>query len=418
MYIEVMKNKDKKILYIEDKKDHQMVFLHFAREENSPNDYTIAESVKEASSILEREKFDVVVTEYCLGDGTVLDLFEKTNGSPIIILTSSDDREIYFQAMKAGAYNYLIKDNKGNFMKTLSVAIERAISQKRNEEELSRLRDDRKKIEELVIERIVELQKEVDERKRDDRWPSDGFAYDFNTILYTINGFAEITLEKMDKDNPLRKNIEIILEAGENGVNLAKQLFTFSRNQKTEKKILNLNNVIENMHKMLKRIILKDIKINIVAESQLGNIMADPSQIERMIMNLIINAKEAMPKGGNLDIETKNVVIGKEYSKVHPYAKKGKYVLITISDTGCGMPEEVKDNIFEPFFTTKESGKGAGLGMTTVYGIIKQSNGFIDVFSQPNKGSTFKIYLPCICTKIKTSKTGYTKQNRRRIDQI
>lgn len=148
------------------------------------------------------------------------------------------------------------------------------------------------------------------------------------------------------------------------------------------------------MLKMLERIILKDIKINIIAESRLGNIEADPSQIEQVIMNLIINAKEAIPKGGHLDIKTKNVVIGKEYTKVNPYAKPGKYVLITISDTGCGMSGGVKNNIFEPFFTTKESGEGAGLGMITVYGIIKQNKGYIDIYSEPNKGSTFKIYIP------------------------
>lgn len=220
-----------------------------------------------------------------------------------------------------------------------------------------------------------------------------GVAHDFNNILFAINGFAELTLQKMDKNDPLTKNIESILDAGQKAADLTKQLLAFSRRQLTNPAILNLNTVIENTQKMLKRVIGENINMDIVIDNQLWNIKADHSQIVQIIMNLVVNASDAMTAGGNITIKTENALVGEESAEV-TNVDPGEYVILSISDTGCGMSEEVKNHIFEPFYTTKDVGKGTGLGLATVYGIIKQSDGFISVYSEPEMGTTFKIYLP------------------------
>jgi PAS domain S-box-containing protein len=221
-----------------------------------------------------------------------------------------------------------------------------------------------------------------------------GVAHDFNNILSVINGFAELTLLEMARDNPLRNNLESIYSAGKRAADLTQQLLAFSRKQIIKPEILNLNTIIENMHKMLARLIGEDIKTTIATGEKLWNINADRSQIGQIIMNLVINAKDAMPTGGELMIETRNIVFGEKNVKGHPEINQGEYVMLVISDTGPGISDEEKKLIFEPFFTTKEIGKGTGLGLATVYGIVKQNEGFIYVYSEPGIGTSFKVYLP------------------------
>lgn len=220
-------------------------------------------------------------------------------------------------------------------------------------------------------------------------------AHDFSNMLFAINGLAELTLQRMDPNDPLARNVEGILDTGEKGKDLTKQLLTFSRKQKIKPEILNMNEIIENMQQMLRRLIGINTNIKIIKDKLLWRIKADHSQIEQVIMNLVINARDAMPKGGDITIKAENAVIDGEYAKLYPEAKPGKYALITLSDTGCGMTDDVKEQIFEPFFTTKGSEEGTGLGLATVYGIVKQNNGFIEVYSKLEKGTTFKIYIPC-----------------------
>lgn len=221
-----------------------------------------------------------------------------------------------------------------------------------------------------------------------------GIAHDFNNILSIIIGTCDLCLLEIPKENPLRVSLEEIKNASKRAADLTQQLLAFSRKQILEPKIINLNLLIKNLERMLKRIIGENVELYTFLANDLGNIKADPSQIEQVILNLIVNAKDAMPKGGKLTIETSNVMLDEEYVKKHIGVIPGPHVMLSITDTGEGMTPEVKERIFEPFFTTKQRGKGTGLGLSVVYGIVKQSGGNIWVYSEPGKGTTFKIYFP------------------------
>ncbi len=221
-----------------------------------------------------------------------------------------------------------------------------------------------------------------------------GIAHDFNNILTVINGYSDMLIRKMDPDNPLLKYITHIRRAGERASHLTSQLLSFSRKQVFQTKSINLNKIISNMISMIQRIIGEHIEIITRLSTNIDLIKFDESKIEQIIMNMIVNAKDAMPTGGKLFIETRNVYLDDEYCERHPEAKPGEYVLLSITDTGHGMTDEVLEHIFEPFFTTKEKGSGTGLGLATVYGIIKQANGHISVRSQEGQGTTFFLYFP------------------------
>lgn len=223
-----------------------------------------------------------------------------------------------------------------------------------------------------------------------------GIAHDFNNLLTAINGFSDLTLRRMEADNPFRRNIQEVKNAGERAAELTGQLLAFSRKQVLRASVISLNSVISNIENMLRRIIKESVELRVVLDPQLGNVMADPGQIEQVIVNLAINARDAMPNGGNLTIKTKNVYLGDDYVDQHILVSPGEFVRVTVSDNGEGMDAETRSHIFEPFFTTKEVGKGTGLGLSTVYGIVKQSGGTIMVYSELGHGTTFKVYLPCV----------------------
>jgi PAS domain S-box-containing protein len=221
-----------------------------------------------------------------------------------------------------------------------------------------------------------------------------GVAHDFNNLLTVISGYSSMSLQKMELNSALRRNTEEILKAAERAAGLTSQLLAFSRKQVLQPKVLNLNQAIGGMGKMLRRLIGEDIELFTVLDAGLGNVKADPGQIEQVILNLAVNARDAMPRGGKLTIRTANVSLDLKTSFRNRDLNVGEYVMLAVSDTGVGMTEEVKSHLFEPFFTTKGLGRGTGLGLATCYGIICQSNGDIRVYSELNNGTTFKIYLP------------------------
>jgi PAS domain S-box-containing protein len=220
-----------------------------------------------------------------------------------------------------------------------------------------------------------------------------GIAHDFNNLLMVISGYCEFLLERIDSNQSLRRSVQEIANAGERATSLTRQLLTFSRKQMLAPKVLDLNAVVKGNLNMLTRMIGEDIEFVMIAGPEIGVVKADPGQIDQVIMNLAVNARDAMPQGGKLTIETTNFTCDEEYARSHAPLTKGEYVVLAISDTGVGMDEAIKLHIFEPFFTTKGP-RGTGLGLSTVYGIIQQSGGFIRVSSEPGKGTSFKIYLP------------------------
>lgn len=221
-----------------------------------------------------------------------------------------------------------------------------------------------------------------------------GVAHDFNNILTAILGNTQLALRNLSPDSPLHGRLIEIEKAGNRAASLTRQLLAFSRRQRLERKTLNLNDCIHDIMKMLRRLIGEDIEIVVAEYAHLAPVFADPAQIEQVIMNLAINARDAMPAGGQLRIETRNVLLDEAYCREHPYANPGSYVQMQLSDTGMGMEDETRERIFEPFFTTKEAGRGTGLGLSMVFGIVKQHGGLIEVESEAGRGATFYIYLP------------------------
>ncbi len=221
-----------------------------------------------------------------------------------------------------------------------------------------------------------------------------GVAHDFNNLLMVISSYAELMLDSLSPQHPLRRNVDEIQKASRRAADLTRQLLAFGRKQMQSLQLLDLNIIIEDINKMLPRLIGEDIELVFVPGRDLGRTKADPVQIEQILMNLVANARDAMPKGGRLVIETASVRLDDAYVQEHSIVSPGAYVLLTVTDTGQGIAPEHLSHIFEPFYTTKEEGKGTGLGLATVYGIVKQNSGFIWVYSEPGLGTTFKIYLP------------------------
>lgn len=221
-----------------------------------------------------------------------------------------------------------------------------------------------------------------------------GIAHDFNNLLTAILGNTQLALRKLSPEDSVYNRLIEVEKAGNRAASLTRQLLAFSRRQRLERKTLNLNDTINDIMKMLKRIIGEDVEVRVQEAGSLSPVFADAAQVEQVVMNLAINAKDAMPGGGTLTIETRNAKLDEKYRREHSYAKPGKYVEMIVSDNGTGMDAETRNRIFEPFFTTKETGKGTGLGLSMVFGIVKQHGGMIEVESEPGRGTSFRIYLP------------------------
>jgi PAS domain S-box-containing protein len=270
------------------------------------------------------------------------------------------------------------------------------------------------------VDRLVIVNRDVTERKRlEEQFRqsqkmeaigrlSGGVAHDFNNLLGVIIGYGEVLQEGITADSPMRSCIDEVLKAGHRAAGLTRQLLAFSRQQQMDPRVLDLNIVVRDMEKMLKRLIGEDVRLLTRLDGSLARIKADQGQIEQVVMNLAVNARDAMPKGGELVIETSNYYVDEKFTRQYPYPMSvGHYVSLNVTDNGIGMDAATRVRVFEPFFTTKEKGHGTGLGLSMVYGVVKQSGGYIDVQSEPGQGASFRILLPVAEKEI--SEQGTTK---------
>jgi PAS domain S-box-containing protein len=240
-----------------------------------------------------------------------------------------------------------------------------------------------------------------------------GVAHDFNNMLTVVSGYNRMILDELSPMDPLRGYAEEILKAADRAGALTNQLLAFSRRQVMQPRVISVNDVLGGTQKMLQRLIGEDVQLNLSLAAELGNIKADPNHIEQAIVNLVVNARDAMPTGGTITIETSNTQLDENYSKTHLGVKPGEFVMIAVSDTGHGMDSATRQHIFEPFFTTKARGKGTGLGLATVYGMVKQSGGDIWVYSELGQGTTFKLYFPRVMEGIVPESAGTARPERR-----
>lgn len=340
-----------------------------------------ADSLAKGLTHLALGNIDLILLDLSLPDTHGLETFETAQGHaedvPIIVLTGLDDEALAGQALRRGAQDYLVKGRLDSYLLTRAAryAVERKQAERALRASEAQLRQAQK------MEGIGQL--------------AGGIAHDFNNLLTVINSYSDMLLAETGFDNPFARNgLDQIKEAGYRAALLTRQLLAFSRRQVLQLKVMDLNEVVSNIVKLLRRLIGEDIALVLCLHPALGHVKVDAGQMEQIIMNLAVNARDAMPGGGEMTIETMNVEVRGSSPCTHPSIKPGSYVMLAVSDTGCGMDVYTQAHIFEPFFTTKGPGKGTGLGLATVYGIVEQSGGKIDVHSTLGQGTTLNIYLP------------------------
>jgi signal transduction histidine kinase len=290
------------------------------------------------------------------------------------VVTGSLDEETAAECIKSGAADYVLKTNLVRLGPAVRAALALAQSQSRSRSLEAQLLESQK------LEAVGRL--------------AGGVAHDFNNILTAIGGYSELLLGDLAKDDPRRQDVEEIHLAAQRAAGLTQQLLAFSRRQVMQPKVIEPNTLVSEIEKMLRRLIGEDILFATVLHPRVGNVRADPGQLAQAIVNLAVNARDAMPTGGRLTIETRNVDLDETYAAEHAGVRPGPHVQFAVSDTGVGMDAETKARIFEPFFTTKARGKGTGLGLATVYGIVQQTGGHIWAYSEPGRGTTMRMYLP------------------------
>ena len=365
-------------LVVEDSEDDALLLLHSLKKGGYEVQSVRVDTPAGLESALVSQTWDVVISDYAMphfsGPDALRLLRSGDPDLPFLFVSGTIGEETAVAALQDGAQDYLMKGN----LKRLVPAIQRAL----------REREDRRKRKAMEAQ-VHQLQKFEAIGKL-----AGGIAHDFNNVLGAVLGWAEMGCEEAPKGSRLRERFQKIRDQAHWGARLTSQLLAFARRQVLQPRNVDLNALVLEGTSLLQRVIGEQIEVRIVPAPDLPVAVADPAQIEQVLMNLCLNARDAMPEGGQLIIETQSADVDEEYCRLHPYARPGNYVLLVVSDTGVGMDAATAARVFEPFFTTKETGKGTGLGLATVYGIVKQHGGFIHLYSEPGKGTSFRVYLP------------------------
>ncbi|MBI3326006.1 MAG: response regulator [Nitrospinae bacterium] len=374
-----------RVLIIENSEDDAALLLRELRRGGYDPTCERVDTAEAMKAALTKQTWDIVISDYVMphfSAPAALTLFQDSGlDLPFIIVSGSIGEDIAVSAMKAGAHDYIMKGN----LARLNPAIERELREAEGRRERRRA--------EAALRQSEEWIRQAQKMEAIGRLAG-GIAHDFNNLLTIIMGYSELLLSGLTPVDPLRRNAEGIKKAADRATDLTRQLLAFSRRQMLAPVVLSLNGVIDNVAPILQRLIGEDITLVTVCDPTLRHVKADPGQVEQVIMNLAVNARDAMPQGGKLTIETANVELDKGTGRRREDLRPGRYALLAVRDTGCGIDAETRSHLFEPFFTTKEPGKGTGLGLSTVYGIVQQNSGYIEVDSEPERGATFKIYLP------------------------
>jgi two-component system cell cycle sensor histidine kinase/response regulator CckA len=379
-----------RVMIIEDSDDDAKMVLRELRRANYEVDFERVASADALKSLIAARAWDLFISDFSMPRFSGIDAlrFVRSTGcdAPFIFVSGTMGEDTAVAALKDGAQDYIIKNN----LKRLVPAVQRELREAEDRRERKRLE-----------QHVSQLQKfEAIGRL------AGGVAHDFNNLLSVILGQTEILLDR-SQDEGMHHGLDLIRESARRGANLTRQLLAFGRRQVLEPRVVNLNAILLDVEKLLRRVIGEDIELDFQTDAELGNVKADPSQLEQIIINLATNARDAMTAGGKLTIATANADLDEAFVDCRMVDRPGRYAQLTISDTGCGMDRETQSHIFEPFFTTKEHGRGTGLGLATVYGIVKQSGGNIWVYSEPDHGTVFKIYLPLVEAASET--LGYTE---------
>ncbi|NQT25975.1 response regulator [candidate division KSB1 bacterium] len=380
------------VLLIEDHQPDARLIHEMLQDKNSMGpegvQYEIiwAQSLSEGLDKMIESECAVCLLDLSLPDSTGLKTFRQAKAKgqqlPIIVLSGLDDQSVAIQAVSEGAQDYLVKGQVDSNL--LKRAMHYAIERKHSEEEKDQIQEQLHQSQKM--EAIGTL--------------AGGIAHDFNNLMTAIQGFTDVIMMKTEESNPNYRALKQIRFAASSAADLTRQMLLFSRRHPTNFQVLNLNKVIGDLLVMVHRIIGEDIEIQTSLDSELTSIRADKGTMEQVILNLTVNARDAMPEGGKIDINTDNIKINAEACKGKPEFRAGNFIRLRFSDTGVGIPEDLLEHIFEPFFSSKGLGKGTGLGLSVVYGIIKQHEGWMDIQTQIGKGTTFDIYIPAVDQKV------------------
>jgi two-component system cell cycle sensor histidine kinase/response regulator CckA len=371
----------------------------FKEDASRPTEVSHVESIEEAEKHLAIRPVDVILLDLGLRDSNGLEAVRRAHLAapdvPLVVLTDVDDDSLAAQALQEGAQDYLIKgqiETRG-LLRAVRHAIERKVLDDGRKAAESQLLQGQK------LESVGRL--------------AGGIAHDFNNMLFAIRGYAELLTQDLASHDPERldparllPSVNAISEAAERATVLTAQLLAFSRQQIVTPKVLDINAAISTVEPMLNQLTGENMQLVLKLDPAVGNIRADAGQLGQIIVNLVVNGRDAMPSGGTVTIETGNVTFEKAYPVEHFDVKPGPFVLLAVSDTGVGMDRETRDHIFEPFYTTKDVGKGTGLGLATTYGIVHQAGGHIWVYSEPGHGSTFKLYFPRVDAAVEEPRLG------------
>jgi signal transduction histidine kinase len=369
-----------RVLIAEDSEDDLLLLLRTIRQGGFDPVWEHVQSAEAMQEALANGSFDLVIADHSMPGFTGFEALEITHQTdpdlPFMLVSGTVGEHIAVDAMRAGARDYLMKGH----LTRLVPAIRRELAEAQNRRERARLTEELRQAQKM--EAVGRL--------------AGGVAHDFNNLLTAINGYADLLLADLPESDRAYTSVREIRAAGERATALTRQLLAFGRRQVLEPRVVDLVALVANLVPMLGRIIGEDIALEQLSDGTTPAVLADPGQLEQVILNLAVNSRDAMPDGGRLSLETGSVSFDESVREHHVDLQPGRYALLAVSDTGSGMDAETQSHIFEPFFTTKEAGKGTGLGLATVWGIVRQSGGHVWVYSEVGVGTTFKVYLPLI----------------------